>query len=457
MAKAMAMGKRAAAAKANAVADWTVLVYLAGDNNLDGAGVVDLLEMKKVGSSDRVHVLAQFDRSGVKQTTKRYRLSQGTKLAADVLEDLGETNTGDPKVLREFLSWGVTTYPARHYLVVLWNHGSGWDDSNLYAAHGDYFSGDAPPIARKGVAIGAGGMVARAVAVTPAAAGKQRAIPLAQARAAVRRARRALFSTTVKSMVQSRAIAFDDQAKDFLDNIEMKGVVRDIQRLIGRRIDILGFDACLMSMLEVAYQVKGAAAFTVGSQEEEPNDGWPYDRVLKSLSANPAMSPAELSGAIVRHYLASYGANAGVTFSAIDLGRTDAVALAVDRLGTALSVALSDAPARKALSLVRGQVQEYSAPYDDYVDLVDLCDGLIKLMKRADVAVACKQVKAAVTAMVLDSGAKGAKVARSHGTSIYFPKRQVCKLYATLDFAKKSAWAKFINAYAASLAARGWD
>lgn len=431
-----------AVGKAAVMADWTVLVYLAGDNNLDGAGVVDLLEMKRVGSSDRVHVIAQFDRAGVKQATKRYRLRRGSKLAADVLEELGETNTGDPKVLREFLSWGVKRYPAGHYLVVLWNHGSGWDDSNLYAGHGDYFSGDAPPIAHKGVAIGAGG--------------KGRAIPLAQARAAVRRARRALFGTTVKRMVNSRAIAFDDQAKDFLDNIEMKRVVRDIGRLIGRPIDILGFDACLMSMLEVAYQVKGSAAFAVGSQEEEPNEGWPYDRVLKSLAADPTMSPAELSGTIVRHYLASYGANAGVTFSATDLGRVDAVATAVDRLGAALTAALADAPAREALSLVRGRVQEYSAPYDDYVDLVDLCDGLAKLMPRPDVAVAGRQVKAAVAAMVPASGAKGAGVARSHGSSIYFPKRRVCSLYASLDFAKKSAWTKFIGAYVASLAARGW-
>ena len=431
-----------AVGKAAVMADWTVLVYLAGDNNLDDAGVVDLLEMKRVGSSDRLNVLAQFDRAGVKQTTRRYRLNRGTELAADVLEDLGETNTGDPKVLREFLSWGVKTYPARHYLVVLWNHGSGWDDSNLYAAHGDAFSGDAPPIAHKGVAIGVGG--------------EGRAISLAQARSAVRRARRALFSTTVKRMVGSRAIAFDDQAKDFLDNIEMKAVLRDIRRLIGRKIDILGFDACLMSMLEVSYQVRGAAAYTVGSQEEEPNEGWPYDRVLKSLVANPAMTPAQLSGIIVRHYLASYGPSAGVTFSALDLEQADAVAAAVDRLGAALTAALAGAQARSSLFQVRGRVQEYSAPYDDYVDLIDLCDGLTKLLPRSDVAAACKTVKAAVAAMVLDSGAKGAKVERSHGSSIYFPKRRVCKLYASLDFAKKSDWAKFINAYVASLAVRGW-
>jgi len=29
---------------------WTVMVYLAGDNNLDSAGVTDLNEMKRIGS-----------------------------------------------------------------------------------------------------------------------------------------------------------------------------------------------------------------------------------------------------------------------------------------------------------------------------------------------------------------------------------------------------------------------
>ena len=33
------------------IGKWTVMVYLAGDNDLDGAGVGDLKEMKKVGSS----------------------------------------------------------------------------------------------------------------------------------------------------------------------------------------------------------------------------------------------------------------------------------------------------------------------------------------------------------------------------------------------------------------------
>jgi cysteine peptidase C11 family protein len=448
-----ATAKKTATAKAKGNASWTVMVYLAGDNNLDGAGGTDLLEMKKVGSSAAVNVVAQFDRAGGKGSTKRYLLRKGTSLASDQLADLGETNTGDPKVLKDFLAWGIKTYPAQHYLAVLWNHGAGWDDSNLYAAGGDYFSGDAPPVVRKGYALDARG----SVATRPSARRKKMAaVPLAQARAAIRRGGRALFRTTVQKMAQSRAIAFDDQAKDYIDNIEMKRVMLDIKKLLKRKIDILGFDACLMSMLEVGYQVKGGVAYTVGSQEEEPNEGWPYDRILTALTKNPAMSPADLSRAAVTQYLASYGANSGVTFAATDLGQVDAVAAAVNTLGGALVKAMTDATAYSAIQTVRNRVQEYSSPYDDYVDLLDLCDGLTQLVDVAEVATACAAVKAAAGQMILQSGWKGANMARSHGSSIYFPKKKVCALYRTLDFAKKNAWAKFINGYIDGLGSRGW-
>lgn len=450
--KKHASGKSKGASKDPTPAKWTVMVYLAGDNNLDGAGVADLLEMKKVGSTSDINVVAQFDRAGGKGTTKRYFLRKGNSLAADAVADLGETDTGDPAVLRDFIAWGVKAHPADHYLAVIWNHGAGWDDSNLYS--GDYFSGAAPPIVHKGQTLDKKGSVGKAAA----AKGKRTkaSIPLAQGRAAVRNAQRALFSTSVKQMVQSRAIAFDDQAKDYLDNAELKRVLTDVKKLIKRKIDIIGFDACLMSMLEVGYQIKGAADFTVGSQEEEPNNGWSYDRLLKALAAKPAMSPADLARLCVSSYLASYGSGDDVTFSATDLTQIDAVADAANKLGTALSKTLGDTAKRAALASVRARVQEYSAPYDDYVDLVDLCDGLTSVLGSAEVTAACGAVKAAMGKMVLAAGAKGGKEARSHGTSIYFPKKQVCRLYSGLDFAKKSAWAKFIQDYCAGLQSKAW-
>lgn len=63
----------------------------------------------------------------------RYRVQKGTPMEKDVLMKLGETNTGDPKVLADFLDWGLKNYPAKRTMAVLWNHGSGWDDTDVYA------------------------------------------------------------------------------------------------------------------------------------------------------------------------------------------------------------------------------------------------------------------------------------------------------------------------------------
>ncbi len=444
--------KRKTAAGAGAGADWTIMVYLAGDNNLDGAGVADLREMKKVGSSASVNVIAQFDRAGSRGTTKRFYLRNGSELPKDAVQDLGETDTGDPKVLRDFFSWGVKSYPARHYLLVIWNHGAGWDDSNLYAKHGDYFSGDPPPIVRKGMVMNAEGSVAKVQARH-----KARPVAMAQARSAVRRAHRALFASTVDTMVNTRAIAFDDQAKDFLDNMELKRALVEFKKLLGRPLDIIGFDACLMAMMEVDYQIMSTARYAVGSEEEEPGNGWPYDRVLKALAQKPAMTPDELARTVVTQYAASYSAGDGVTLAAVDLGQSDSLAVAVGKLGQSLLGLVGNRSKGTLLSAVRAKVQEYSAPYDDYVDLVDLCDGLQRLLGDAAVTKACAAVKQAAAKMVLASAAKGSAVARSHGISIYFPKHKVCALYAKLDFAKKSAWAKFIASYTKQIAKSGWS
>ena len=174
----------------------------------------------------------------------------------------------------------MSNYPAEHYMLVLWNHGAGWDYANLY--QGDVFSGAAPPITRK----------KKPLASTR---GGGRALRLAHVRAGLSRTRRALFSTTVEKAVKTRGIAFDDQAQDFLDNIELKRVLLEIKKMLKRKIDILGMDACLMSMLEVAYQIKDSSDYQVGSEESEPGEGWPYDRVLKLLAAKPSMSSSQLA------------------------------------------------------------------------------------------------------------------------------------------------------------------
>jgi hypothetical protein len=407
------MAQTSAAAKS-----WTFMVYMAGDNNLDPEGVLDLKEMKKVGSSDRVNVIAQFDRASGHQA-KRYYLSKGGKVAKDEVANVGEVNTGDPKRLNEFIEWGVNNYPARHNVLVLWNHGQGWDDTDIFADD------------------------------------RYRSLR----RLASSRVRHALFHTPVRNTMkgaiddpQLRAILIDDNAKDFLDNLEMKQVVSDTAKLLNRNLDILGMDACLMSMIEVGYQIHQGVDFTVGSEQTEPGNGWPYDKILDKLVHNPDMTPQDLSTVIVDQYLASY-TRESVTQSACNLSRSEDLATAIASLAQALQGSLGDAATRQLLLMARSQVQSYEVP--DNIDLIDLCSLLAKAMAGSEIAKAGKQViEAAQSGYVLKQGYKGDDLKYSNGVAIYFPTLTVSPLYAGLDFSKKTGWDGFLKAFLKAVSSR---
>jgi hypothetical protein len=116
-------------------AKWTVMVYIAGDNNLEDYVVLDLEnELAPTGSSADVQVVALADRApgydtsrGDWQTTKIYHVTQGMVAdAASAVADWGERNTGDPQTLIDFVNWSKTNYPADHYVLYFWGHGWNW-------------------------------------------------------------------------------------------------------------------------------------------------------------------------------------------------------------------------------------------------------------------------------------------------------------------------------------------
>lgn len=410
---------------------WTVMVYMAGDNNLEEFGYGDIGEMKKAGSTDDVNILVEFDCAGSAMETRRYYVTKGGNPDKDIVQKLGETNTGDPQVLLDFIKWSARNYPAEHYLLVLWNHGAGWDDTNIYRA------------VRNQLRLN----VMRKASIAITARGKARAtIPADQLRAVTgRRFRRALFMTTIEKGLQERAIAFDDQAKDFLDNIETKKILKEAKTILKQKIDILGMDACLMSMGEVVWQVRESVDVTVGSEEVEPGQGWPYDTILADLVRKPSMSPQELSSVIVKRYVASYGASSNVTQSAVDVAQSAALVTAVDRLARVLSANLANSEVKIAIFESRNQVQSYATP--EYIDLKDFCQLLMQNSSHAGMTAACKEVIAALGKTVIANNKKGPRVANSHGVSIYFPTRTISNLYTKLDFARKTRWDNMLKAY----------
>lgn len=432
--------KTAPAAK---LADWTLLIYMAGDNDLDDFGAEDIKEMKKVGSSDRIHILVQRDTAAAGIPAYRYRVQKGTAMKDDVLMDLGETNTGDPKVLEDFLTWGMKHYPAQRTMAVLWNHGSGWDDTDIYAEarHRNLRPGDVKPA---GSAARRSGVVGRA-ALPPTFVRK--------GKPATRRYRTSFFLSAFEMAPASgkqprRAIAFDDEAQDFLDSVEMKNVFTRITKKYGRKFDLIGMDACLMSMIEPVFQVQKCGSVFCGSQESEPGKGWPYDKVLAKLAKQPAMSGAQLATIIVDEYSASYPASKAVTQTALDLTKLTGVQQAADALGLILKTNLKTAAGginfslHGQISAARKEAQGYDHP--DYVDLCDFADKLAAYWPKA--AAAAKNIRAAVKACVIANRAKHAQVRRSNGISIYLPLVEVNALYAKLDFANGN-WHAFLKAY----------
>ena len=133
------------------IPEWTVMIYLDADNNLESAGINDINEMEMVGSTTEVNIVVQADRipgydisNSDWTNTRRYYITQDSDPMRinSQFNDLNELNMGDPKTLVDFASWAVTEYPAEKYLLVIWNHGGGfrapayttrdiaWDDTN---------------------------------------------------------------------------------------------------------------------------------------------------------------------------------------------------------------------------------------------------------------------------------------------------------------------------------------
>jgi hypothetical protein len=116
---------------------WTLLIYMIADNDLELAALLDLDEMMKVNTNPNLNIIVQIDRadgyvSTIPElplipdwtTTKRLRVQKDELLE---YEDLGETNTGDPKHFEDFLVWGLQNFPADRTGIILWNHGGGWE------------------------------------------------------------------------------------------------------------------------------------------------------------------------------------------------------------------------------------------------------------------------------------------------------------------------------------------
>jgi hypothetical protein len=110
------------------VKDWTVMVFVNAKNDLEREVLSDINEMESVGSTPGVNLIVEMGRYSTNQLERYYvtRDTMPTQVSSRVLSTAQAVDMGDPAAVKNFVLWAEHRYPARKFLLIIWNHGSGW-------------------------------------------------------------------------------------------------------------------------------------------------------------------------------------------------------------------------------------------------------------------------------------------------------------------------------------------
>ena len=263
---------------------------------------------------------------------------------------------------------------------------------------------------------------------------------------------------------------------------------RETRVLLGQKIDLLGFDSCVMGMLEVGYQFNDVAEVMIASEGSVPNAGWTYAKLLGKLAGKGSNngSTTAVAESFVRDFIKTQDSytvgGVSVDMAAWDLNCLHDLATALDSLATVLIECFSDPQnriyrqMRRAILQVHWTCQSYM--YDQNVDLGDFCELLDRecgsileelgegddLGLLLDVQDGCRSVLEELKKAVILSGFSGGYYQYSNGISVFFPWSRECyeasrENYQSLLVAKKTGsrkfqWNNFLKKYLREIARR---
>ncbi|MBW2699779.1 MAG: pre-peptidase C-terminal domain-containing protein [Deltaproteobacteria bacterium] len=302
-----------------------------------------------------------------------------TDQGTQTVESWGEVDMGDWATLRDFGVWAVQHYPAQKVGLIMWDHGDGWR------------SPDSGSSLLKG------------------------------------------FSLDFTSGESEISIANGDYAQ----------AMSAITSALGRKLDLVGFDACVMGTWEIAAATEPYADILVASSESEPAAGWAYHGFLPDLKANPYMDAATLGEAIVQSYHDDASMNA--TLSVTDLTTMDDLVTAISNLADAM---MADSSAYNRVE----QARTASTDFGWDPDTRDLGEFASRLANTSGVSAAVTQAATALVNQIditvifhlANSG-----YTSTHGLSTYFPGHGFESAYRDSGaiWSSQSTWDEFLLDY----------
>ncbi|MCK4718760.1 MAG: hypothetical protein KAT70_08835, partial [Thermoplasmata archaeon] len=220
-----------------ATKEWTFAVYLDGDNNLEQAAIDDFLEMSSIGSDANVNIVAQFDRH-----------------PWDELDN--------PDYSSEYDNWATC---KRYYIT----NGMVPNATNALEDLGEADMGESSTLEN---------FFTWTIDNYPAD--------------------KFMFVLWDHGDGWNGGCCVDQTSYDRLYNDELKSALQVGREHLGRPIDVIGFDACLMGDAAVAYSCKAGADYFTASEETEGWDGWNYATILGNLVGDPTCTPETIGGHI---------------------------------------------------------------------------------------------------------------------------------------------------------------
>lgn len=399
-------------------AEFVIIELFGGDNNLSAFVNEDLQEMAAGIAGGKIAILGLTDLSGKPGAIVEVTPQHGIQ----IIEELGEIDTGDPEILHAFLVRALVTHPKARKAIGFWDHGTGVFDE----------TDNSEKI-----------MTRRINSVTR------------EDRSRSRPARRLFFpKSSLEKDGDTRAMLHDDTNGGVLTNLEAGAMLRAALKDAGitSKIDLIFSDTCLNGMIEVLDELGSAAKVIVSSQDLEPGDGWDYKRWLAKLVAAPPPSAEDWGKYAVEAFKEGYEPFPKKWPCTLGCFRTDH--------GITKAFAELIAACRKAngfasfvyLDHARAQTQGF-AQRDTY-DVRDFAEKVAAIAGQGmpEVATAAQNIIKAYDAAKVTSVALGKFVTKSTGISFYFPssRSQMGRdigTYEKLAFAKNSGWADFLKEF----------
>ncbi|MBL4587983.1 hypothetical protein JKY79_01420 [Candidatus Babeliales bacterium] len=183
-----------------------------------------------------------------------------------------------------------------------------------------------------------------------------------------------------------RGILFDDTNDTYLNNQDLSNAVDRIASKLGKKIDILGTDACLMGAIEIGWQVKNSVDILVASEDNEPGEGWNYAPFLNKIAGTRNISAKDSASAIVSAYGNYYSrTNRTYTLSAVELKRLPAVSNELRNIISKIKTCMKKDARAVLVAIMSARALTLQMDDNSYVDLSDFLSRLVEQLSRVKI------------------------------------------------------------------------